>query len=237
MAASTRSEAEPPEKIQSVCVLVSGGLDSCVLVAEMGRTRREVHPVFIRQGLRWEETEIHWLRRFLEALRAEPLNLRSIREITLLDLPAGDLYGEHWSTTGENVPGAETEDAAVYLPGRNVLLLAKTAVFCAMRGIPEIALGILGQNPFPDATPEFFSKMEETLSTALNAPIRLTRPFAGQSKKAVTEMGRGLPLELSFSCIDPEGMDHCGVCNKCDERRKGFREAGIEDRTVYATTP
>ena len=228
MTAWRQTEAGSPDESQPICVLVSGGLDSCVLAAEAATRHPAVYPVFIRQGLRWEEAEIHRLRLFLDALGREGL-----RDLTVLDLPAGDLYGEHWSTTAEAVPGAETEDAAVYLPGRNVLLLAKTAVFCALRDIHQIALGILGRSPFPDPTPEFFRQMEATLSTALNSPLRITRPFAGLTKQAVTEMGRDLPLELSFSCIHPRGMDHCGVCNKCAERKKGFLDAEIEDRTVY----
>lgn len=219
------------EQPAAVCVLVSGGLDSCVLAADLARRRRAVYPLFIRQGLLWEETEIYWLRRFLESLK-----LDGLQTLTVLDVPVADLYGKHWSTTGEAVPGAETEDAAVYLPGRNLLLLTKAAVFCAMREIPEIALGILGMNPFPDATPEFFGRMESALASALDFPIRITRPFSGLTKKAVTEMGRDLPLELTFSCINPRGRDHCGDCNKCAERQKGFREAGIEDRTVYAAS-
>ena len=228
MATWGQTEAGSSDESQPICVLVSGGLDSCVLAAEAARRHPAAHPVFIRQGLRWEEAETHWLRLFLDAL-----GRKGLRDLTILDLPAGDLYGEHWSTTGEALLGSETEDAAVYLPGRNVLLLAKTAVFCALRDIHQIALGILGRNPFPDATPEFFQQMESALSIALDSPLRITRPFAGLTKQAITEMGRGLPLELSFSCIHPRGMDHCGVCNKCAERKKGFLEAGIEDRTVY----
>ncbi|MFQ5692970.1 MAG: 7-cyano-7-deazaguanine synthase [Nitrospinota bacterium] len=225
--------AETPKEDHpgAVCVLVSGGLDSCVLAAELAR-RRPVFPLFVRQGLRWEETELYFLRRFLDSL-----NRKNVRDLTVLDLPAGDLYGEHWSTTGEAVPGADTEDAAVYLPGRNVLLLSKAAVFCAMRRIPEIALGILGRNPFSDATPEFFGRMESALSAALDFSIRITRPFSGRTKEEVTRMGRDLPLEWTFSCINPQGNRHCGVCNKCAERRRGFREAGVEDRTAYADAP
>ena len=32
-------------------------------------------------------------------------------------------------------------------------------------------------------------------------------------------LGRGLPLELTFSCIAPVAGQHCGRCNKCAERR------------------
>jgi len=50
----------------------------------------------------------------------------------------------------------------------------------------------------------------------------------------VLELGRGLALEHTFSCISPVGDDHCGRCNKCAERRRAFTALGIEDLTSYA---
>jgi 7-cyano-7-deazaguanine synthase len=47
------------------------------------------------------------------------------------------------------------------------------------------------------------------------------------------ERGRDLPLDLTFSCIDPKDGRHCGDCNKCDERRQAFAMAGMEDPTPY----
>jgi 7-cyano-7-deazaguanine synthase len=47
-------------------------------------------------------------------------------------------------------------------------------------------------------------------------------------------VGDGLPLELTFSCLRPVGGLHCGRCNKCAERRRGFAEAGLPDPTQYA---
>jgi hypothetical protein len=48
------------------------------------------------------------------------------------------------------------------------------------------------------------------------------------------QLGANLPLELTFSCIDPHCLLHCGRCNKCAERRAAFADAGLADRTVYA---
>ena len=62
-----------------------------------------------------------------------------------------------------SVPGSETPDEAVYLPGRNLLLTVKAAVWCRLREIETLALGCLGSNPFPDSTPEFFRDLESLL--------------------------------------------------------------------------
>lgn len=59
-----------------------------------------------------------------------------------------DVYGDHWSMTGD-APGWDAPDAAVEIRGRNLVLLAKTLVLAALRGWPTIALGPLAGNPFP----------------------------------------------------------------------------------------
>jgi len=191
----------------SVCVLVSGGLDSCVMLAELAK-RYDVHPLFIRQGLRWEDAELRHLRRFLRALSLPP--------VTVLHLPVRDLYGAHWSVTGRNIPGTTSRDEAVYLPGRNLLLLAKAAVFCAQRGIGTIAIGTLRGNPFADATPRFFRNFART------SGVRVIAPFHRLTKAQVFRRGRGLPLHLTFSCLNPTRGRPCGRCNKCAERRRAF---------------
>ena len=151
-----------------------------------------------------------------------------------LDEPIADVYGDHWSTIGAGVPGSDTDDEAVYLPGRNLLLTVKAAVWCRLRGVRTLALGSLGSNPFPDSTPEFFSRLEAVLDQAMDGGPRLIRPFAALAKAEVLSRGRGLPLHLTFSCIDPRDGRHCGRCNKCAERKKGFRDAGLSDLTPYA---
>ena len=82
-----------------VAVLVSGGLDSCVLAAHLAAGERTVYPVYVRQGLVWEGVEQHWMKKFLAAVAAP--NIEPLREITL---PVTDLYNSHWSTTGESTP-------------------------------------------------------------------------------------------------------------------------------------
>jgi poly(A) polymerase len=211
-------------------VLVSGGLDSAILCVELLREFPRVVPIYIRSGLRWEDAEIDALRRFLVAVGDGRLE-----RLVLLEEPIADVYGAHWSTIGEDIPGSETADEAVYLPGRNLLLTIKAAVWCRLRGIRKLALGSLGSNPFPDSTPEFFCNLEDLLNQAMGGGLRLIRPFAALGKADVLARGRHLPLHLTFSCIDPSDGRHCGRCNKCAERRKGFRDAGMTDLTSYAT--
>ena len=212
-----------------LCVLVSGGIDSAVALAEMTRGRDEVLPVYVRSGLVWEPAEMYWLDRFLQTQRVAPL--------TLLDLPVADLYGDHWSLTGEDPPGAASPDEAVYLPGRNLLLLAKTGILAAERGCRAIVIGPLAANPFPDGTRAFFDAMAKALGhgMGLQESLPIETPLAGLTKSEVIRRGRDLRLDLTFSCLDPApDHRHCGRCNKCAERRRGFADAGVPDPTAYA---
>lgn len=209
-------------------MLVSGGLDSAVLLGEALREPAVVYPLYVRSGLFWEETELAHLRRFLEALRGPAL-----RPLHLLHVPVADLYDGHWSLSGQNVPDAGTPDEAVFLPGRNVLLLSKAMLWCHLHGVPVLELGHLAANPFPDATPEFMAAFGQAVNQAVGGRVELRRPYVSLSKAEVVRRGRGLPLELTFSCLRPVGGRHCGRCNKCAERRRAFAEAGLDDATAY----
>ena len=212
-----------------VAVLASGGLDSAVLTAEYLREGRVVQPIYVRFGLAWESTEETHLRRFLDTLQGSGL-----RPLVTLDLPVADTYGSHWSLSADDVPDADTPDEAVYLPGRNLLLLAKSSIWCALHGYPTIALGTLKGNPFADSSREFFGDVESLVHTAVDHRLEIATPFSELDKAHVLELGRHLQLQHTFSCIDPTAGVHCGRCNKCAERQRAFEEASIDDVTTYA---
>jgi 7-cyano-7-deazaguanine synthase len=214
----------------SCAVLISGGLDSAVLLVELAASHSTVYPLFIESGFPWEGAELRHLRRFLEAIHLLP-----VQPLKVLSVPVKDLYGDHWSLTGQQVPDTDSADSAVFLPGRNVLLLAKAMLWCHLHDVPAVALAVLAGNPFPDATPEFFSAYAAAVNQAVNGKVQVHRPFAGMKKVDVLRRGRELPLELTFSCLQPRGEIHCGRCNKCGERRRAFFDAGISDPTQYAS--
>jgi 7-cyano-7-deazaguanine synthase len=171
------------------------------------------------------------LERYLDAVAVQQLE-----PLAVLDLPLADVYGDHWSITGRNIPEAGTTDEAVFLPGRNAVLTMKAALWCQMHGIEELAIATLRSNPFEDASASFFDRLGEVLSGMRRRRIRLVRPFGELEKWEVMELGRTFPLHLTFSCIAPRDRAHCGQCNKCAERQAAFRRISIKDPTEYAST-
>ena len=213
--------------------MVSGGLDSAVLLQQLLVRGKRVVPLYVRCGFRWEKAELYWLRRLLKTFRNPALV-----PLRVLDLPAKSLYGAHWSLGGKRVPGHKSADSAVYLPGRNVLLIGMAAVVAAREGIRLIAIGTLAGNPFGDASPAFFARYARVLQMALAQPFTLLTPLRSRSKpRWLRRHKRDLRLDLTFSCLNPKGLRPCGVCNKCAERRNSFREAGIADPTTYLRKP
>jgi 7-cyano-7-deazaguanine synthase len=217
----------------STAVLLSAGLDSAVLAAFEAR-RSHVHPIYVSAGLAWETQELEALERLLTAPA-----FGTLAPLARLTFTVRDLYPPtHWALRGEP-PAFDTPDEDVYLTGRNIVLLSKAAIYCAQHGIGRIALGPLAGNPFPDATPQFFASMARAMSLGLAHDIQIDAPFAAKEKSDVIRIGieLGVPLELTLSCMNPNGGMHCGMCSKCRERRDAFNDAGIADPTRYAVQP
>jgi 7-cyano-7-deazaguanine synthase len=235
-------------------VLLSGGLDSAVLVAEEAASA-EVQPIYVSVGLSWEWAERAIVSSFLAAA---PLAGHA-RPLVSLGVDMRDVYAAtHWAMAGRP-PAYHTPDEDVYLPGRNVVLLGKAAVYCAAMKIDRLVIGTLAHNPVPDATPEFRAAMARALSLGLDRPLQIDAPYANISKADVIRRGAALGVffELTLSCMnppaaastishpiinDPSALSHqpsaihCGACSKCRERHDAFIDAGIADPTTYATT-
>ena len=217
-------------------MLLSGGLDSAVLLADEAQHAR-VHPVYVSVGLAWESGERAMLRRLLAAAV-----FAGTAPLVALDVTMRDVYApSHWAIRGKP-PGYDTPDEDVYLSGRNLVLLTKAGVYAASRRIGRIALAPLAGNPFPDATPAFFETMSRALSLGLDHTIAIATPFASLHKGDVIRRGLalGVPLENTLSCMNPVMDDgrpvHCGLCSKCRERRDAFAAIGVADPAAYANT-
>lgn len=226
----------------ATAVLFSAGLDSAVLLADEA-TRARVHPLYVSVGLAWETAELAMAGRLLAAAaydgRVEPLQR--------LEFTMQDVYPPtHWAIRG-TPPAYDTPDEDVYLPGRNLVLLAKGGTWCARHGVSRLVLGPLAGNPFPDARPEFLTAMARALSLGLDWPIVVEAPYRTRHKEQVILRGAELqvPFELTLSCMNPVGAEgssgspaapflHCGACSKCRERKEAFAAAGLVDPALYA---
>ena len=220
-------------------VLLSGGLDSMVA----GGMAREA-------GYRVLALSIDYNQRHrveLDAAARVAKALDATRHIVLpLDLTA---FGGSALTADIAVPkdGVGTDIPVTYVPARNTIFLSLTLGLAEVAGARDIFIGVnaLDYSGYPDCRPEFIDAFQAMAALATKAgvegrPIRINAPLQHMSKAdIVREADRlGLDAGLSWSCYDPtpDGK-HCGLCDSCRLRSKGFEEAGLPDPTVYAARP
>ena len=220
-------------------VLLSGGLDSMVA----GGLAREA-------GYRVLALSIDYNQRHRVELRAAARvaqALNAMRHIVLpLDLTA---FGGSALTADIAVPkgGVGSEIPVTYVPARNTVFLSLTLGLAEVAGASDIFIGVnaLDYSGYPDCRPEFIDAFQKMAALATKAgvegnPIHINAPLQYMSKAdIVREADRlGLDAGISWSCYDPtpDGK-HCGLCDSCRLRSKGFEEAGLPDPTVYAARP
>ena len=216
--------------------LVSGGLDSMVAAA---RAREEGHRLL---ALSIDYNQRHRLE--LAAARRIAVLLGAERHIVLpLDLSA---FGGSALTADIAVPkdGLSEGIPVTYVPARNTIFLSLALGWAEAAGARDLYIGVnaLDYSGYPDCRPEFIAAFEGLAELATKAgvegePFRIHAPLQNMTKAdIVREADRlGLNAALSWSCYDPApGGLHCGQCDSCRIRTRGFEEAGLPDPTIYA---
>jgi 7-cyano-7-deazaguanine synthase len=221
-------------------VLLSGGMDSMV----SGGLAREAGCRLIALTIDYHQRH----RVELEAARAIAAVLGVERHIVLpLDLST---FGGSALTADIAVPKSGVEEAgipATYVPARNIIFLSLTLGLAEAAGAGRVYIGVnsLDYSGYPDCRPEFMAAFQHMAALGTKAgveghPVRIVAPLQHMTKADIArEAARlGLDAGLSWSCYDPtpEGA-HCGYCDSCRLRARGFEEAGLPDPTRYAAKP
>lgn len=223
--------------------LVSGGLDSMVSAALARESGKRLLALSFDYNQR-HRVELAAARRIADVLGAE-------RHIVLpMDLSA---FGGSALTADIAVPkdGAGTADdggiPVTYVPARNTIFLSLALGWAEAAGARDIYIGVnaLDYSGYPDCRPEFIAAFEGLAELATKAgiegdPFRIQAPLQHMTKADIVREGTrlGLDLGLSWSCYDPApGSLHCGECDSCRLRARGFDEAGVADPTRYAVKP
>ena len=216
-------------------VLLSGGLDSMVCTALAREAGFEVLALTIDYGQRHRVE--------LEAARAIADRLAQRHIVLALDLTA---FGGSALTGDGAVPkdGLCEGIPVTYVPARNTIFLSLALAWAEAEGARDLFIGVnaLDFSGYPDCRPEFIAAFEALAGRATRAGIEgdgftIHAPLQAMSKADIArEADRlGLDAGLSHSCYDPApGGAHCGRCDACRLRAKGFAEAGLPDPTRYA---
>jgi len=161
-----------------------------------------------------------------------PLDLRAFGGSALtsdIDVPKDGV--------GEGIP-------VTYVPARNTIFLSLALALAEASQARDLYIGVnaLDYSGYPDCRPDFIAEFERLANLATKAgvegaPFTIHAPLLHLTKADIAQEAQrlGLDAALSHSCYDPlpDGR-HCGQCDACRLRAKGFADAGLADPTSYA---
>jgi 7-cyano-7-deazaguanine synthase len=219
-----------------VCLL-SGGLDSATCLALARRDGFTCYALSFDYGQR-HRNELDAAARIAKAFG---VSRHLVAHIGL------DVFGGSALTGDIAVPKARSaaEMAAgipvTYVPARNTIFLSYALAWAEVLESSDIFIGVnaLDYSGYPDCRPEFIEAFERMANLATKAGVegrtrlKIHTPLLRLTKAGIVRLARelGVPFGMTHSCYDPAPDGRaCGECDACLLRRKGFEEAGIEDR-------
>ncbi|MFC3657108.1 7-cyano-7-deazaguanine synthase QueC [Xanthomonas hyacinthi] len=221
--------------MKNAVVLLSGGMDSAVVVAIACEQGYAVHALSVSYGQR-HTSELDAATRVAAALGAVAhktvnVDLRSIGGSALTD----DI--EVPDAGGEGIP-------VTYVPARNTIMLSLALGWAEVLGAADIFCGVnaVDYSGYPDCRPEFIDAFQTLANLATKAGVegaglRVHAPLQRMSKADIVREGLrlGVDFGLTVSCYraDADGRA-CGHCDACRLRAAGFADAGVADPTRYA---
>lgn len=221
---------------KAICLL-SGGLDSSTCLGLALHDGYECYALSFDYGQR-HRVELEAAARVAQALGAAR---HVVARIDLRQIGHSALTGEIAVPKGRSTQEMSLGIPVTYVPARNTIFLSFALAWAEVLDTPHIFIGVnaLDYSGYPDCRPEYIEAFEHMANLATKAGVegrlrvRIHTPLIRLSKAEIVKLGSGLGLDFSLthSCYDPDPLGRpCGQCDSCLLRRKGFEEAGIEDR-------
>ena len=223
-----------PTDLPRAVVLVSGGMDSAVVLAIAREQGFEPYALSVRYGQR-HTSELDAADRVSNALGA------IAHKTVVVDLRS---IGGSALTDDIDVPDAGGPGIPVtYVPARNTIMLSLALGWAEVLGAADLFCGVnaVDYSGYPDCRPEFIEAFERLANVATKAGVegaglRIHAPLLTMSKADIVREGLRLGVDFAqtVSCYraDAEGRA-CGHCDACRLRADGFAAAGVPDPTRY----
>ena len=220
--------------MKKAVVLVSGGMDSAVVLAIAREQGFAVHALSVSYGQRHTSE--------LEAADRVSAMLGAVEHKTVqVDLRA---FGGSALTDDIEVPEAGGPGIPVtYVPARNTIMLSLALGWAEVLGANDLFCGVnaVDYSGYPDCRPEFIEAFERLANVATRsgvegAGIRVHAPLLRLGKADIVREGLrlGVDFAATVSCYRADGMGRaCGHCDACSLRAEGFAAAGVDDPTRY----
>jgi 7-cyano-7-deazaguanine synthase len=221
-------------------ILSSGGIDSTTAMAMAKREGYDLYSLSFDYGQR-HAVELEAAARTAAALGA--------RQHLVIRIDLGKIGGS--ALTDEiAVPHGRSEEQlasgipVTYVPARNTIFLSYALAWAEVLEAADIFIGVnaVDYSGYPDCRPEYIRAFEAMANLAIKAAVEgklkisIRTPLIRMTKAEIIRTGTelGVDYRLTHSCYDPDAQGRaCGDCDSCLLRKKGFREAGIPDPTMY----
>jgi 7-cyano-7-deazaguanine synthase len=223
-------------------VLSSGGIDSTTAMAMARAEGYEIYSLTFDYGQRhaWE----------LKAAERVGAAL-GVKEHLVIDLDLRKIGGSALTDAIAVPKGRSAQEIKqgipiTYVPARNTIFLSYALAWAEKLEADAIFIGVtaIDYSGYPDCRPEYIQAFERLANLALKATvegrikIRIHAPLIAMTKGEIISKGKelGVDYRLTHSCYDPSSEGKaCGECDACLIRKKGFKQAGIQDPTEYVS--
>lgn len=218
-------------------VLLSGGLDSSVVLAIAIDEGFDVHALTIDYGQRHN--------REVEAARSMAKHHGVDHKVIRVDLSAfgGSALTDLATKVPSDTPPEDIGSSipSTYVPARNMVFLSVALAWAEALGADAVYIGAntVDYSGYPDCRPEFIKAMQRVAELGTRRgvegePIRIVAPLLRETKAAIVKRGLELnvPFEHSWSCYRGRPVA-CGTCESCILRLRGFARAGVTDPLPY----
>lgn len=219
-------------------IICSGGLDSVSMALQENERGYEIGLITFNYGQK-ATNEIKVVEELASILNAE----HKVMDISPLSL----IFG-HTQLTDENVKVEKGYKGSVVVPLRNSLFIQIAYIYAMTNGYDRLVLGSHmddikkdenGDLMFPDCAPDFFKQLNSALIKGCRADDKrveiVSASTLGHGKSYLIRKAKELNEEIlykTWSCYKNDG-EQCGVCDSCKNRRASFKNAGVEDLTIY----
>ena len=220
------------KKSNKALVLLSGGLDSSVVLSVCQEKGYDIYAISFDYGQR-HKIELEYAK-----FQATFFNCIS-HEVFKMEFYGGSALTDDIKVPKNRDSHSMSKDIPVtYVPSRNIVFLSFASGYAECHDIDNIFIGVnaIDYSGYPDCRKNFIDNFEKLINKSTKkglegSKFKINTPLINLSKKDIIKLGHknGVDFSMTSSCYSPKLKKNCGVCDSCLLRKQGFEEAGLSD--------
>ena len=223
------------KKSNKALVLLSGGLDSSVVLSVCQEKGYDIYAISFDYGQR-HKVELEYAK-----FQATFFNCIS-HQVFKMEFYGGSALTDEIKVPKNRDSHSMSKDIPVtYVPSRNIVFLSFASGYAECHDIDNIFIGVnaIDYSGYPDCRKNFIDNFEKLINKSTKkglegSKFKINTPLINLSKKDIIKLGHknGVDFSMTSSCYSPKLKKNCGVCDSCLLRKQGFEEAGLRDPAI-----